>query len=553
MILSSPYRGLPASAFWRTGLAETSYPPPDLYVPRIHLTRRDRIVTAGSCFAQHVGRTLRANGFNVLDKEPVSEDPRPIADQEAAYGYGLYTGRYGNIYTARQLKQILLESLGRSEPADLVWQRNGRFFDSMRPNIEPEGFESEAALRAARDRHLSRVREAFLEADVFVFTLGLTEAWLHRPSGQVYATAPGTIADSYDPEVHMFHNFRHHEIMADLRDTWQILTGINPGLRMLLTVSPVPLTATASGDHVLAATTYSKSVLRACAGEMRADHSEIDYFPSYEIITSVRAGAAMFEDNLRSVTADGVALAMKTFVDAQLAATPPEVAPARPAKTAATGGKGASKANDAAGPATEVAGILVPASPISDRRDFQARAAGLGSDKPDEVACAEAVLRPGDRVLEIGARLGIVSAYLAKTGQPAAIRVYEDKTGLIEPIRGLYAANGVADAIDLRHATVLPRAGAIPAGKRADTKFVSLDEIVAEFRPDLLVMNTKGDEGAFLRKADLSSLRSLAIRWHPKLVEIEALRACKRHLKGLDFQVLKPVSTRVSWAATRPL
>ena len=39
-----------------------------------------------------------------------------------------------------------------------------------------------------------------------------------------------------------------------------------PKLRILLTVSPVPLTATAGDDHVLLATTYSKSVLRAGRG-----------------------------------------------------------------------------------------------------------------------------------------------------------------------------------------------------------------------------------------------------------------------------------------------
>jgi len=310
----SPYQGLPPGAFWRTGFAEAPYPPPDIYRPRWALTKGDRIVTAGSCFAQHVGRALRRNGFTVLDAEPAPPGLDPAA--AAAQGYGLYSARYGNIYTTRQLRQLLDEAWSGAPDFDAVWERGGRHYDALRPNISPEGFESPDAVRAARAAHLAKVREVFAQADVFVFTLGLTEAWVHRPSGQVYATAPGTIAGRYDPAIHAFANFRLAEVRADLEAALARLKALNPALRVLLTVSPVPLTATASGAHVLPATVLSKSVLRACAGEMQADHPEVDYFPSYEIVTSARGGAAFFEDNLRSVTEAGVARVMEVFLRA---------------------------------------------------------------------------------------------------------------------------------------------------------------------------------------------------------------------------------------------
>jgi hypothetical protein len=84
----------------------------------------------------------------------------------------------------------------------------------------------------------------------------------------------------------------------------------------LLTVSPVPLTASASADHVVAATTYSKSVLRAVAGEVRKAWDDVDYFPSYELITSPMFRGRFFEPNLRSVTEDGVAFVMRHFLSA---------------------------------------------------------------------------------------------------------------------------------------------------------------------------------------------------------------------------------------------
>ena len=323
----SPYQGIEQRAFWRTGLAEAAYPPPDIFRPRWALSKTDRIVTAGSCFAQHVGRALRRNGFNVLDAEPA---PEGIAPEEAPkFGYGMYSARYGNIYTTRQLRQLIAEAWTGAPVFDAVWEKGGRYYDALRPNIEPEGFASEAALRNSRAEHLARVREVFSQADVFIFTLGLTEAWLHKPSGQVYATAPGTIAGRYDDTIHGFANFRAAEVRADLEVALAHLRGLNPDLRVLLTVSPVPLTATASGDHVLSATSYSKSVLRTVAGEMQADYPQVDYFPSYELVTSAKAGAAWFEPNLRSVKEAAVQKVMSVFTRAHLgeAAAPPEGEP----------------------------------------------------------------------------------------------------------------------------------------------------------------------------------------------------------------------------------
>ncbi len=162
------------------------------------------------------------------------------------------------------------------------------------------------------------MRTLLESADLIIFTLGLTEAWIHRTSGTVFPTAPGTLAGSFDPAVHRFHNFGFREIHDDFLEFRSLLSckreGRNP--RFLLTVSPVPLTATASGSHVMQATVYSKSVLRAVAGQLAADHEDIDYFPSYEIIANPWSDTCYYEANLRSVTGHGVNEVMRTFLAA---------------------------------------------------------------------------------------------------------------------------------------------------------------------------------------------------------------------------------------------
>lgn len=313
--MNSPYQHLPERAFWRSGVAARKPSDPgEVYVPRFAVTRDDKIMTAGSCFAQHVGRSLRDAKFNVLDVEPPPKRVDPTL--ASRFGFGMFTARYGNIYTTRQLMQLFEEAHGELAPADPVWSRDGRYFDAQRPNTEPEGLDSPETVMRLRQEHLAKVRDAFHRCNVFVFTFGLTEAWLHTESGTVYPTAPGTIAGTYDPAIHSFHNYRHHEVLSEFIKFRDRMREINPGIRFLITTSPVPLTATASGQHVEVATIYSKSVLRAVCGELYQEFDDVDYFPSYEIITSQRAGGAYYEANLRSVASHGVSMAMSTFMGA---------------------------------------------------------------------------------------------------------------------------------------------------------------------------------------------------------------------------------------------
>lgn len=313
---NSPYDDRPAATFWRSAVAETSpLALREVYARKWEIAPDDRIATAGSCFAQHITRYLRANGFSVLDCEPA---PNGLPEAEAGrFGYGLFSARCGNIYTTRQLLQLLREALEGAAPAEPAWERNGRFFDAQRPGVEPNGHASMAELLDHRSFHLAAVRQMVAEMDVFIFTLGLTETWQHRASGTVYPTAPGTIAGAYEREAHAFHNLSVAECLDDMRAVLALVerTRGRP-LRVLLTVSPVPLTATGEDRHVLQSTAYSKAVLRATAGQLAAEYETVDYFPSYEIVTNPAARGVFFASNLRGVTPAGVDVVMRSFFEA---------------------------------------------------------------------------------------------------------------------------------------------------------------------------------------------------------------------------------------------
>jgi hypothetical protein len=310
-----PYAALPDKAYWRRAVVEAPLGP-DLVAPGfLRLSPEDRIATAGSCFAQHIGRHLAAAGFGYLVTEPAHPIIPPDLARQA--GYGVFTARYGNIYTTLQLLQLIERAYGRFVPAETAWEAvDGMLVDPYRPTIQPGGFASMAELEADRTRHLACVREAFETLDVFVFTLGLTEGWRSRRDGAAFPLCPGVAGGLFDPAEHRFHNLRAAEVRGQIGSFVDRLRAVNPRARVLLTVSPVPLTATAGGEHVLAATTYSKAVLRVAAQEAADELPGVFYFPSYEIVTGPQAGARFYAENLREVTPDGVAQVMAIFLQA---------------------------------------------------------------------------------------------------------------------------------------------------------------------------------------------------------------------------------------------
>ena len=308
----SPYRGNPSRTFWRSAVTGRTVETLDsLYSKKFEIGADDRIATAGSCFAQHIARNMRANGYSVIDTEPAP--PWMGAQTAAAYGFGVYSARFGNLYYMRQLLQLAREAMQGEEPQDVIWVKGDRFFDALRPSVEPQGHASPELVVEHRRQHIERVRAMFEQVDVFVYTLGLTEGWVSTEFGTAYPTAPGTIAGDFDPDRYAFKNFTFTEILQDFLAFRILLREVRPNVRFLLTVSPVSLAATATGEHVLKATVYSKSVLRAVAGELADTYDDVDYFPSYEIIAGPATDGRFFDETRRDVTAEGVAHVMSAF------------------------------------------------------------------------------------------------------------------------------------------------------------------------------------------------------------------------------------------------
>lgn len=154
-------------------------------------------------------------------------------------------------------------------------------------------------LQQSRACYLDAVRQMFRETDVLIFTMGLTEGWESVEDGAVFQVCPGTVGGRFDASRHRFHNFS--EILADMEAFLARVRAVNPTIRVLLTVSPVALAATYSGDHVMVATSHSKAILRAVAGQLADTHANVAYFPSFEIIAARPMRGMFYQSDMRDV------------------------------------------------------------------------------------------------------------------------------------------------------------------------------------------------------------------------------------------------------------
>ena len=216
-------------------------------------------------------------------------------------------------------------------------------------------------------------------------------------------------------------------------------------------------------------------------------------------------------------------------------------------------------------------GVRVPHSPFLNaariQRMTEARYEG------DEIRGALSVIRPEDRVLELGAGLGVVGAVIAKNAAPQAVLSFEANPNLIPHINMLYAANGLQARIEVRHQVVLSGADCPQAvdfhlynsylgsslidnpareTRRVSVPAVRFQDVCAAFKPTVLVMDIEGGELDFLQHADLSTIRALVIEFHPKAYGRRGTQTCKDILRKAGFVKDAEVSTRFVWTVERP-
>jgi hypothetical protein len=277
---------------------------PEFY-PSFNLKPGESIFTIGSCFARHVEDELMKRGFRTPVRE-LMKDPL-FADLETGV-----LNNYGTPSIYHELAWAFEADRPFVPKEHLLEVKPGKFIDiHLPPTVAAADWETVVARRKA----IRKLTRAAADCRVVIITLGLAEVWFDTVTGYYLNDVLRPALVRLHPSRFELHVLSYEEAYGFLEKALLLLK--NRGrkdLRVVLTVSPVPLMATHRPMDVMVANTYSKSVLRAAADAVCAKYDWIDYFPSFEsVMLSDRKVA--WEADLIHVTNDMVALNVGRMLD----------------------------------------------------------------------------------------------------------------------------------------------------------------------------------------------------------------------------------------------
>ncbi|MDZ4816282.1 MAG: GSCFA domain-containing protein [Verrucomicrobiota bacterium] len=270
------------------------------------INKQTPIGSAGSCFASRISHQLQLWGYNYIIEEddlPADISPRDVASTI----YRSASARYGNLFNVPSMRQMVERAFGLHEPETIIARDGKRIIDPFRAITAL--YKTEEGYLEDYRKHNEGLRKALSKCEVFILTLGLTEAWQFVHSGQYVSVAPWKV----EPVLLRKKNLNVKENVEELEKLFEIYRRFVPGIKLIISVSPVPLNKTFCNDrHVVEASSYSKSTLRAAAEEFVRNHPEsCFYFPSYEMVMYGTRKA--WEPDMRHVSWDAVRRVMRLF------------------------------------------------------------------------------------------------------------------------------------------------------------------------------------------------------------------------------------------------
>jgi GSCFA family len=279
-----------------------------VFAPKFKIAATDRFFCIGSCFARNVELELIYRDICVLSKRIIC--PKEEFSHRPT---GLV-----NKYTTGSMLNEFKWALTPPRPQDVLIETDGGWADFQLATASPVSLARGIARRSyLMEDYFARLRQA----DVVVMTLGYVENWLDTATGFYLNVAPSrAVARRHDGRFRL----ERTDVATNLKHLLQIreiLTELSPGARIVVTVSPVPMNATFSGDDVLVANMYSKATLRTAAQAFADAFADVEYFPSYELVMLSRREAA-FKDDWIHVKDECVDHAMDGFIAVHLGTIP---------------------------------------------------------------------------------------------------------------------------------------------------------------------------------------------------------------------------------------
>jgi len=222
---------------------ELSIPPASFRLDLHH-----RVLTAGSCFAEVMGKHLAAHKFPVL------------------------INPFGTIFNPLPIHQLLLQASENCPPAARWVEHHAQWFHyDFHSRFTAS---SQEALQQQLERTIAQTHHFIHTTDVLLLTYGTAWVYTLKETGATVANCHKVPAAHFNRRL-----ISPPEMVKSFEDCYRTLKKIRPKLQFLITVSPVRHTR-----DTLPLNQVSKSTLRLGCHELSQTLADVHYFPSYELM-----------------------------------------------------------------------------------------------------------------------------------------------------------------------------------------------------------------------------------------------------------------------------
>jgi hypothetical protein len=210
---------------------------------------KDAVFTIGSCFAEEIGRHLDRNKFHV------------------------WNNQFGAVYNPVSIHRLLLFGLGNKLPETESYLQS----DGLHLNYHFHSSYSALKREALEIKITAAVGEAYgslKNAHRVIITYGTAFVYRRNSSDEIVANCHKVPSSHFTKSL-----LTETEVVQSFQEFYSALKEINPGCKIILTLSPV--------RHVkdtLELNAVSKSILRFSCHAIISRFAGVAYFPACEIL-----------------------------------------------------------------------------------------------------------------------------------------------------------------------------------------------------------------------------------------------------------------------------
>lgn len=181
-------------------------------------------------------------------------------------------------------------------------------------------------------------------------------------------------------------------------------------------------------------------------------------------------------------------------------------------------------------------------------------------EAPERLLVREA-LAPGDKVLEIGAGVGLISLLCARIVGESRVLSFEPNPAAAALIKQNYILNGMTP--QLRNEAITKKGGAIEfnvsenifsssvydrGGIQSEKHIVNSEcfvDILNSYSPNVLVIDVEGAEVDLLSEGDLPGVEKLILELHPHIVGEARIQELCEHLRAIGFRTSRKIEKSI--------